>query len=139
MLTALVHPGASLGQAPSLCSAFLGEACLQRSSVEWIVQHCHTHIWLCHSAIILHSTANSALSKWYHMHTLCAYCCTELNYAVLDTDFSPYLFVAVLFLVLVLPLPLLLLYYPCVPALMQHVTKRSPQSMTSHKFAPCSA
>ena len=68
--------------------------------------------------------------------TLCAYYCTELNYAVLDTDYSPYLFVAVLFLVLVLPFPLLLLYYPCVPALMQHVTKRSPQFLTCHKLAP---
>ena len=68
--------------------------------------------------------------------TLCAYYCTELNYAVFDTDYSPYLFVALIVLVLVLPLPLLLLYYPCVPALMQRVTKRSPQFLTCHKLAP---
>ena len=65
---------------------------------------------------------------------LCAYYCTELNYT--DPDYSPYLFVALIVLVLVLPLPLLLLYYPCVPALMQRVTKRSPQFLTCHKLAP---
>ena len=64
----------------------------------------------------------------------CAFYCTELNYK--ESGYYPYVIVAVGTLVLVLPLPLLLLYYPCVPALMQRVTKRSPQFMTCHKLTP---
>ena len=54
----------SLGQAPSLCSALPGEACLQGDSAERAVQHCHTHLRVCHSAIIHYSPANKLLSKW---------------------------------------------------------------------------
>jgi len=43
---------------------------------------------------------------------------------------------AVFSIALALLLPLLLLYYPCGPALMQRVTKRSPQFVTCHKLAP---
>ena len=65
----------------------------------------------------------------------CAYHCTELEYG---TDHSlPLIVTAAAFtIVLALLLPLLLLYYPCVPALMQRVTKRSPQIITCHKLAP---
>ena len=65
----------------------------------------------------------------------CAYHCTELEYG---TGHSLALIVAaaVFAIVFALLLPLLLLYYPCVPALMHHVTKRSPQFMTCHKLAP---
>ena len=48
----------------------------------------------------------------------------------------PFIAAAVFGIVLALLLPLLLLYYSCVPALMQRVTKRSPQFMTCHKLAP---
>ena len=64
----------------------------------------------------------------------CAYHCTELEYG--DYRFSLLVAAAVICLFLALLLPLLLLYYPCVPALMQRVTKRSPQFMTCHKLAP---
>ena len=64
----------------------------------------------------------------------CLYYCTQLNYTSLD--YYPYLFVALISLLLVLPLPLLLLYYPCVPALMQRITKRSSPLITCHKLAP---
>ena len=64
----------------------------------------------------------------------CAYHCTELVYS--DYQFSLFVAAALTCLFLVLLLPLLLLYYPCVPALMQRVTKRSPQFMTCHKLAP---
>ena len=65
----------------------------------------------------------------------CAYHCTELEYG---TDHSLALIVtaAVFSIVIALLLPLLLLYYPCVPVLMQRVTKRSPQFITCHKLAP---
>ena len=64
----------------------------------------------------------------------CAYHCTELEYG--DYRFSLLVAAAIIGLFLALLLPLLLLYYPCVPALMQRVTKRSPQFMTCHKLAP---
>ena len=64
----------------------------------------------------------------------CAHYCTELEYG--DYRFSLLVAAAVICLFLALLLPLLLLYYPCVPALMQRVTKRSPQFMTCHKLAP---
>ena len=64
----------------------------------------------------------------------CLYYCTQLNYT--SSNYYPYLFVALISLVLVLPLPLLLLYYPCVPALMQRITKRSSPLITCHKLAP---
>ena len=47
-----------------------------------------------------------------------------------------YAAIAIISSVLVLPLPLLLLYYPCVPALMQRITKRSSPLITCHKLAP---
>ena len=65
---------------------------------------------------------------------LCVYYCTELKYY--SPEYFPYLIVALVCLVLVLPLPLLLLYYPCVPALMQRITKRSSPLITCHKLAP---
>ena len=64
----------------------------------------------------------------------CAYHCTELVNG--DYRFSLFAAAAIICLFLALLLPLLLLYYPCVPALMQRVTKRSPQFMTCHKLAP---
>ena len=64
----------------------------------------------------------------------CAYHCTELVYS--DYRFSLFVAAALICLALALLLPLLLLYYPCVPVLMQRVTKRSPQFMTCHKLAP---
>ena len=66
----------------------------------------------------------------------CFYYCTELEYG--RADYRTHLIVtaAVFTILLALLLPLLLLYYPCGPALMQHVTKRSPQFVTCHKLAP---
>ena len=64
----------------------------------------------------------------------CAHYCTELVYG--DYRFSLLVAAAVICLFLALLLLLLLLYYPCVPALMQRVTKRSSQFMTCHKLAP---
>ena len=61
----------------------------------------------------------------------CAYHCTELKYGS-GYSIPPIMAVAVSSIVIALLLPLLLLYYPCVPALMQRVTKRSPQFMTCH-------
>ena len=65
----------------------------------------------------------------------CAYYCNEWNYTN-TPEYCPFIAVAVISLVLVLPLPLLLLYYPCVPALMQRITKRSSPLITCHKLAP---
>ena len=66
----------------------------------------------------------------------CYYYCTELEYGRADYR-APLIATAVVFsIALALLLPLLLLYYPCVPALMQRVTKRSPQFVTCHKLAP---
>ena len=67
----------------------------------------------------------------------CAYYCNEWKY--MSMPYSQYLaavIVALISLVLVLPLPLLLLYYPCVPALMQRTTKRSSPLISCHKLAP---
>ena len=64
----------------------------------------------------------------------CAHYCTELVCG--DSRFSQFMAAAIIGLFLALLLPLLLLYYPCVPALMQCVTKRSPQFITCHKLAP---
>ena len=66
--------------------------------------------------------------------TYCLYYCTELEYG--DYQFSLLVAAAVFSIALALLLPLLLLYYPCGPALMQRVTKRSPQFVTCHKLAP---
>ena len=68
----------------------------------------------------------------------CFYYCTELEYDKADYR-TPLglLWVATVFsIALALLLPLFLLYYPCGPALMQRVTKRSPQFVTCHKLAP---
>ena len=65
----------------------------------------------------------------------CAYYCNEWNYTN-TPEYHSFIAVAVISLVLVLPLPLLLLYYPCVPALMQRITKRSSPLITCHKLAP---
>ena len=65
----------------------------------------------------------------YHL-----YYCTELKFS--SPAYHPYLAGAVISLVLFLSLPLLLLYYPCVPALMQRITKRSSPLITCHKLAP---
>ena len=68
----------------------------------------------------------------------CSYYCTELEYGK-DAYRLPLglIWAAALFsIALALLLPLLLLYYPCGPALMQRVTKRSPQFVTCHKLAP---
>ena len=64
----------------------------------------------------------------------CAHYCAEL----VDGDYRFFLLIAaaIIGLLLALLLPLLLLYYPCVPALIQYVTKSSPQFMTCHKLAP---
>ncbi len=66
--------------------------------------------------------------------TYCLYYCTELEYG--DYRFFLLVAAAVFSIALALLLPLLLLYYPCGPALMQRVSKRSPQFMTCHKLAP---
>ena len=65
----------------------------------------------------------------------CAYYCNEWNYTN-TPEYRPFIAGALVSLVLVLPLPLLLLYYPCVPALMQRITKRSSPFATCHKLAP---
>ena len=65
----------------------------------------------------------------------CAFYCNEWKYTS-SPEYYPFIAGAVISLVLVLPLPLLLLYYPCVPALMQHITKRSSPFTTCHKLAP---
>ena len=65
--------------------------------------------------------------------TYCLYYCTELEYG--DYRFSLLVAAAVFSIALAL-LPLILLYYPCVPALIQRVTERSPQFVTCHKLAP---
>ena len=68
----------------------------------------------------------------------CSYYCTELEYGK-DAYHLPLGLIwaaAVFSIALALLLPLLLLYYPCGPALMQRVTKRSPQFVTCHKLAP---
>ena len=64
----------------------------------------------------------------------CYYYCTELEYGKNSTALI--VTAAVFSITLALLLPLLLLYYPCVPALMQRVTNRSPQFVTCHKLAP---
>ena len=66
----------------------------------------------------------------------CFYYCTELEYGRDDYRIHLIVTAAVFSIALALLLPLLLLYYPCGPALMQHVTKRSPQFVTCHKLAP---
>ena len=66
--------------------------------------------------------------------TYCLYYCTELEYG--DYRFSLFVAAAVFSIALALLLPLLLLYYPCGPALIQRVAKRSPQFVTCHKLAP---
>ena len=66
----------------------------------------------------------------------CSYYCTELEYGRADYR-APLIVTAAAFsIAIALLLPLLLLYYPCGPALMQRVTKRSPQFVTCHKLAP---
>ena len=71
-----------------------------------------------------------------NVSNVCAYYCIELQYFDSDHCHLPFFLVAVLFLLLFLSLPLLLLYYPCVPALMQRITKRSSPLITCHKLAP---
>ena len=68
----------------------------------------------------------------------CSYYCTDLEYGKADFRLSLGLIcvAAVFSIALALLLPLLLLYYPCGPALMQRVTKKSPQFVTCHKLAP---
>ena len=66
----------------------------------------------------------------------CSYYCTELEYGRADYRAPLIATAAVFSIALALLLPLLLLYYPCVPALMQRVTERSPQFVTCHKLAP---
>ena len=66
----------------------------------------------------------------------CSYYCTELEYGSGDYRAPLIVTAAVFSIALALLLPLLLLYYPCVPTLMQCVTKRSPQFVTCHKLAP---
>ena len=64
----------------------------------------------------------------------CPLYCNEWNYHT--AEYILCLFVALVSLVFSLLLPLLLLYYPCVPALMQRVTKRSFALLSCHKAAP---
>ena len=66
----------------------------------------------------------------------CSFYCTELEYGRADYRAALIVTAAVFSIALALLLPLLLLYYPCGPALMQCVTKRSPQFVTCHKLAP---
>ena len=66
----------------------------------------------------------------------CFYYCTELEYARADYRIPLIVTAAVFSIALALLLPLFLLYYPCGPALMQRVTKSSPQFVTCHKLAP---
>ena len=67
----------------------------------------------------------------------CSYYCTDMEYCSVHDCSLAFIPATALFLVvLILPLPLLLLYYPCVPALMQHITKRSSPLITCHKLAP---
>ena len=65
----------------------------------------------------------------------CVYYCNEWNYTN-TPEYHPFVAVAVISLALVLPLPFLLLYYPCVPALIQRITKSSSPLITCHKLAP---
>ena len=66
----------------------------------------------------------------------CFYCCTELEYGRADYRITLIVTAAIFSIALALLLPLLLLYYPCGPALMQGLSKRSPQFVTCHKLAP---
>ena len=66
----------------------------------------------------------------------CSYYCTELEYGRADYRAPLIATAAVFSIAFALLLPLLLLYYPCGPALMQRVTKNSPQFVTCHKLAP---
>ena len=67
----------------------------------------------------------------------CSHYCVELEYCSVHDCSLAFIPATALFLVVfVLPLPLLLLYYPCVPALMQRITKRSAPLATCHKLAP---
>ena len=68
--------------------------------------------------------------------TYCSYYCTELDYGRADYHTALIITATVCSIALALLLPLLLLYYPCGPALIQRVTKRSPQFVTCHKLAP---
>ena len=69
---------------------------------------------------------------WY-----CSHYCVELEYfSVFNSSLGLIPLAALVILVLFLSLPLLLLYYPCVPALMQRITKRSSPLITCHKLAP---
>ena len=69
---------------------------------------------------------------WY-----CSHYCVELEYfSVFNFSLDLIPLAALVILVLFLSLPLLLLYYPCVPALMQRITKRSSPLITCHKLAP---
>ena len=64
----------------------------------------------------------------------CSYYCTDLKLYG-DEDFPLIVAAAVISLILCLSPPLLLLYYPCVPALIQRITKRSSPLITCHKLA----
>ena len=65
----------------------------------------------------------------------CLFYCNEWTYK--NPRYILFLFfVALVCLVISLLLPLLLLYYPCVPALVQRVTKRSFALVSCHKAAP---
>ena len=68
----------------------------------------------------------------------CSHYCIELYASAQDfsSNFIPVAATALFILLLFLSLPLLLLYYPCVPALMQRITKRSSPLITCHKLAP---
>jgi len=70
----------------------------------------------------------------YGANGTCLFYCNEWNYQT--AEYILCLSVALVSLVFSLLLPLLLLYYPCVPALVQHVTKRSFALVSCHKAAP---
>ena len=67
--------------------------------------------------------------------TYCSYYCTEVEYGRADYRTTLIITAAVFSIALALLLPLLL-YYPCGPALIQRVTKKSPRFVTCHKLAP---
>ena len=70
----------------------------------------------------------------YCANGTCLFYCNEWNYHTVEYILC--LSVALVCLVFSLLLPLLLLYYPCVPALVQRVTKRSFALVSCHKVAP---
>ena len=93
-----------------------------------------TYGFVIQQAFIVLRPAECCLAAAADTNSHCLFYCSELEYSKMHS--VPFILGALMSLVLVLPLPLLLLYYPCVPALMQRITKRSSPLITCHKLAP---